>query len=220
MFYFSCTRNTDKQNREAIWCLFTFILGLFNEEFNISGIHWIVVWVGCRDYMGDLVERKPFGPPEICIICLGVQPESFSCWLTLLLVGCANNEPTSQTTNQSTKLTTRSRLSWKADSPSANREFPFFLSYSDFFHPLIEVKRFIVESDNNEWHTSHSVELLWKRDQLDAQTSTGTTQNTLQETSVPPTGFETAILTIERPLTPRLRPLCHWDQPIILQYVT
>jgi hypothetical protein len=76
--------------------------------------------------------------------------------LTLLLVGCATNQRTNQLTDQPTneptnqrknQPTTRSRLSWKADSPSANTEIPFFLSYSDFFHQLIvgEEVRFIVE---------------------------------------------------------------------------
>jgi len=41
------------------------MVDLINFRETAYGINWIGGWVGYRDCMGDLVDRKLFGPPEI-----------------------------------------------------------------------------------------------------------------------------------------------------------
>jgi hypothetical protein len=60
--------------------------------------------------------------------------------------------------------------------------------------------------------TSYSVELLYTGDQLVAEISTWMHTQQLQETSMPPAGFETHNLSRRAARDPRLRSRGHWDR--------
>ena len=66
----------------------------------------------------------------------------------------------------------------------------------------------IVEPLRSHSNTSHSVGLLWKSDQPEAETTHNTHK---RKTSMPPAGFEPAI-PARAAADPRLRPRGYWDR--------
>ena len=66
--------------------------------------------------------------------------------------------------------------------------------------PPVDQALLIIEASRSYSDTSHSVGLLWRSDQLDAETSTWQ-HTTLTKTSMSPAGFEPKIPKSERPQT-------------------
>jgi hypothetical protein len=75
----------------------------------------------------------------------------------------------------------------------------------------------IIKASRSHSDTSHSVELLWTRDQPNTETSTWQhTTLTSDNTATSPPGFQPAIPAREWSADPRLRPRGRWDRHIVL----